>query len=128
MSLTFEELVEASKRYDAMRERMKKLIGFDPTVGDHYGRIHLYNHVISENTPDEDILDLHSAYVAWKNEVLAFFEERDCHFDGDEFGELFFYDPMYGDIRFLGKYLDIYAGIDPHRERMLEVIEEKKKK
>lgn len=123
MSLSFDEMAEIYKAGRAISKRLTGLIGFDPSTSNHYGIRQLYNHRIDEKTTDEEILKLRRDYLAWRGEVIAFFEANGRSVDDDEFDTLFSLSLMYGTIAFLGIPLDIYAGIDPYRERMLGAIE-----
>ena len=122
MSLSFEEFEKALRRSRIVGERLQKLIGFNPSTSNHYGRIQLYNHYIDENTSDEEILRLRRDYLKWRGEVIAFFEDNGHPIDDDELGSLFSQSFMYGTVDFLGIPLDIYAGIEPYRKKITERI------
>ena len=122
MSLTFEQFVEVRRAHDAMSKRLKKLIGYDPTNSNHYGVILMYNYRITEKTTDDELLELQSMYLAWRDEVLTFFKENGYPIDNEEYGKLFDVNIMYGEVSFLGVRLDIEAGIEPYREKILEMI------
>ena len=122
MSLTFEQFVEARRVRDAMSKRLKKLIGYDPTNSNHYGAVLMYNYRITEKTTDDELLELQSRYLAWRDEVLTFFKGNGYPIDNEEYGRLFDVDIMYGVVSFLGVRLDIEADIEPYRERMLEAV------
>ena len=122
MSLTFDEMAEVHKANRALSKRLTGLIGFDPSTSNHYGTRHLYNYRIDAKTTDEEILKLRRDYLRWRGEVIAFFDEHGHTVDDDEFDTFFSLSFMYGIIDFLGIRLDIYAGIEPYREKMLEMI------
>ena len=73
MSLTFEQFMAASKRWDEMEKRLVKLFGFNPATSNHYGTIQLYNQRINESTTDEEIMNLFpksdTELVAWCEKV-----------------------------------------------------------
>ena len=122
MSLTFEQFVEVCRAHDVMSKRLKKLIGYDPTNSNHYGVILMYNYRITEKTTDDELLELQSRYLAWRDEVLTFFKGNGYPIDNEEYGRLFYVDTMYGEVSFLGVRLDIEAGIEPYREKILKMI------
>ena len=122
MSLTFEQFVEVRRAHDVISKRLKKLIGYDPTNSNHYGVVLMYNYRITEKTTDDKLLELQSRYLAWRDEVLTFFKENGYPIDNEEYGRLFDVDIMYGEVSFLGVCLDIEAGIEPYREKILKMI------
>ena len=75
MSLSFDEFLEAHRAWDEMDERLNKLIGFNPATSNHYGIIQLYNQPIDAKTSDEEIIKIRSAYLNWKNEIIAILSE-----------------------------------------------------
>ena len=122
MSLTFEQFVEVRRAHDVISKRLKKLIGYDPTNSNHYGVVLMYNYRITEKTTDDELLKLQSRYLAWRDEVLTFFKGNGYPIDNEEYGRLFNVDIMYGEVSFLGVCLDIEAGIEPYREKILKMI------
>lgn len=122
MSLTFEQFVEVRRAHDVISKRLKKLIGYDPTNSNHYGVVLMYNYRITEKTTDDELLELQSRYLAWRDEVLTFFKGNGYPIDNEEYGRLFYVDTMYGEVSFLGVRLDIEAGIEPYREKILKMI------
>ena len=127
MSLTLNEMAEVYRANRILSERLTRLIGFDPSTSNHYGTRHLYNYRIDAKTTDDQILKLRRDYLRWRGEVIAFFDEHGHTVDDDEFDTLFSVSFMYGIIDFLGIRLDIYAGIEPYREKMLEIINKQNK-
>ena len=118
MSLSFDEFLEAHRAWEEMDERLNKLIGFNPATSNHYGVIQLYNQPIDAKTSDEEIIKIRSAYLNWKNEIIAILSEYNLFFEDDEFCELFSVDSMYGRLTFLDVEVDIYSNADIYRERI----------
>lgn len=123
MSLTFKEFRKAVQRYEEMDERLKRLFGFNPSNGDHYGRIHLYNNVIHADTTDEEILELRAKFVRWREQVLAVFRQKNPEFTNEQVGALFSCDNMCGILKFLGTPLDLDGDIDFYRGIVENYIE-----
>ena len=123
MSLTFEQMAEAHKRYEKMDERLKKLIGFNPTTSNHYGCIQLYNHEIDMRTTDEEIMKLRADYLKWRDKVINLISE--CGFTtdnedfNDQFNDMFSVSGMFGTLYFLGIPINIHTEPDDtYRERI----------
>lgn len=126
MSLTFEQMAQSHKRWDEMDERLKKLIGFNPATSNHYGSIQLYNHQISKQTSDEEILKLRADYLEWRKGILNILEENGYIPDNNEFNDLFSISGMFGTLYFLGVPVDIYGDIDKtYRQRILVYLTRK---
>ena len=126
MSLSFDEILEAHRAWDEMDERLNKLIGFNPATSNHYGIIQLYNQPIDAKTSDEEIIKIRSAYLNWKNEIIAILSEYNLFFEDDKFCELFSVDSMSGRVTFLDVEVNIYRNADIYREtieRMLNLID-----
>ena len=126
MSLSFDEIAEVHKAWEEMDERLNKLIGFNPATSNHYGIIQLYNQRIDSNTTDEEIIKIRSAYLSWKNDIIAILAEYNLFFKDDKFGELFSIDSMSGRLSFLDEEVDIYQSADVYRKiikRMLNLID-----
>jgi len=126
MSLSFDEIAEAHRAWEEMDERLNKLIGFNPATSNHYGIIQLYNQRIDANTTDEEIKNIRSAYLSWKNDIIAILAEYNLFFEDDKFCELFSVDSMSGRLSFLDKEVDIYQSAVVYREiieRMLNLID-----
>ena len=127
MSLSFDEIAEVHKAWEEMDERLNKLIGFNPATSNHYGIIQLYNQRIDSNTTDEEIITIRSAYLSWKNDIIAILAEYNLFFKDDKFGELFSIDSMSGRLSFLDEEIDIYQSADVYREiieRLLNLIDD----
>lgn len=126
MSLSFDEIAEAHRAWEEMDERLNKLVGFNPATSNHYGIIQLYNQRIDSNTTDEEIIKIRSAYLSWKNDIIAILAEYNLIFEDDKFCELFSIDSMSGRLSFLDEEVDIYQSADVYREiikRMLNLID-----
>ena len=126
MSLSFDEIAEAHRAWEEMDERLNKLIGFNPATSNHYGIIQLYNQRIDSNTTDEEIIKIRSAYLSWKNDIIAILAEYNLFFEDDKFCELFSIDSMSGRLSFLDEEVDIYQSADVYRKiikRMLNLID-----
>lgn len=126
MSLTFDEIAEVHRAWEEMDERLNKLIGFNPATSNHYGIIQLYNQPIDAKTSDEEIIKIRSAYLNWKNEIIAILSEYNLFFEDDKFCELFSVDSMSGRVTFLDVEVNIYRNADIYREtieRMLNLID-----
>ena len=126
MSLSFDEIAEVHRAWEEMDERLNKLIGFNPATSNHYGIIQLYNQRIDSNTTDEEIIKIRSAYLSWKNDIIAILAEYNLFFKDDKFGELFSIDSMSGRLYFLDEEVDIYQSADVYRKiikRMLNLID-----
>ncbi|MBP3627367.1 MAG: hypothetical protein J6J39_04910 [Clostridia bacterium] len=126
MSLSFDEIAEVYKAWEEMDERLNKLIGFNPATSNHYGIIQLYNQRIDSNTTDEEIIKIRSAYLSWKNDIIAILAEYNLFFEDDKFCELFSIDSMSGRLSFLDEEVDIYQSADVYRKiikRMLNLID-----
>lgn len=115
MSLSFDEIAEFHKAWEEMDERLNKLIAFNPATSNHYGAIQLYNQTINDQTSDEEINKIRSAYLNWKNDIMAILSEYDLIFDEEQFCKLFSVDGMFGTITFLGIALDIHQNADVYR-------------
>lgn len=116
MSLSFDEIAEVHKAWEEMDERLNKLIGFNPATSNHYGIIQLYNQPINAQTSDEEIIKIRSAYLNWKNGIIAILSEFNLIFDEEQFCKLFTVDGMFGTITFLGIALDIRQNADVYCE------------
>lgn len=126
MSLSFDEIAEAHRAWEEMDKRLNKLVGFNPATSNHYGIIQLYNQRIDSNTTDEEIIKIRSAYLSWKNDIIAILAEYNLFFEDDKFCELFSIDSMSGRLSFLDEEFDIYQSADVYREiikRMLNLID-----
>ena len=126
MSLSFDEIAEVHRAWEEMDERLNKLIGFNPATSNHYGIIQLYNQRIDSNTTDEEIIKIRSAYLSWKNDIIAILAEYNLFFEDDKFCELFSIDSMSGRLSFLDEEVDIYQSADVYREiikRTLNLID-----
>lgn len=126
MSLSFDEIAEVHRAWEEMDERLNKLIGFNPATSNHYGIIQLYNQPIDAKTSDEEIIKIRSAYLNWKNEIIAILSEYNLFFEDDKFCELFSVDSMSGRVTFLDVEVNIYRNADIYREtieRMLNLID-----
>ena len=126
MSLSFDEIAEVHRAWEEMDERLNKLIGFNPATSNHYGIIQLYNQRIDSNTTDEEIIKIRSAYLRWKNDIIAILAEYNLFFENDKFCELFSIDSMSGRLSFLDEEVDIYQSADVYREiikRTLNLID-----
>ena len=127
MSLSFDEIAEVHRAWEEMDERLNKLIGFNPATSNHYGIIQLYNQRIDSNTTDEEIIKIRSAYLSWKNDIIAILAEYNLFFKDDKFGELFSIDSMSGRLSFLDEEVDIYQSADVYRKiikRLLNLIDD----
>ena len=126
MSLSLDEFVEAQKAWEKMDERLNRLIGFNPATSNHYGIIQLYNQPIDSKTSDEEIIKIRSAYLNWKNEIIAILSEYNLFFEDDKFCELFSVDSMSGRLSFLDVEVNIYQNANIYREtieHMLNLID-----
>ena len=95
-------------------------------TSNHYGIIQLYNQRIDSNTTDEEIIKIRSAYLSWKNDIIAILAEYNLFFEDDKFCELFSIDSMSGRLSFLDEEVDIYQSADVYRKiikRMLNLID-----
>ena len=108
MSLTFEQFMAASKRWDEMEKRLVKLFGFNPATSNHYGTIQLYNQRINESTTEEEIMNIRTAYLQWKDNILSFFEKQNPNYGLEQIEKLFRVDFMFGTLSFLEIPVDIY--------------------
>lgn len=126
MSLSLDEFVEACKAWDKMDERLNKLIGFNPATSNHYGIIQLYNQRIDSKTSDEEIIKIRTAYLNWKNEIIAILSEFNLVFDDEKFSELFSVDGMYGTLTFLGVAVDVHQNTDMYREIVKLLLDNQK--
>ena len=126
MSLSLDEFAEAQKAWEKMDERLNRLIGFNPATSNHYGIIQLYNQPIDSKTSDEEIIKIRSAYLNWKNEIIAILSEYNLFFEDDKFCELFSVDSMSGRLSFLDVEVNIYQNANIYREtieHMLNLID-----
>ena len=126
MSLSFDEIAEAHRAWEEMDERLNRLLGFNPATSNHYGIIQLYNQRINDQTSDEEIMKIRSAYLSWKNDIIAILAEYNLFFEDDKLCVLFSIDSMSGRLSFLEEELDIYRSADVFREiieRMLNLID-----
>lgn len=122
MSLSLDEFVEAQKAWKKMDERLNRLIGFNPATSNHYGIIQLYNQPIDAKTSDEEIIKIRSAYLNWKNEIIAILSEYNLFFEDDTFSELFSVDSMSGRLSFLNEEVHIYQNANIYRETIEQTL------
>ena len=122
MSLTFEQFMAASKRWDEMEKRLVKLFGFNPATSNHYGMIHLYNQRINESTTDEEIMNIRTAYLRWKENILSFFEKHNPNYGLEQIEKLFRVDFMFGTLSFLEIPVDIYGEMEQYYSRIQEFL------
>ena len=126
MSLSLDGFDETLKAWEDMDERLNRLIGFNPATSNHYGIIQLYNQPIDSKTSDEEIIKIRSAYLNWKNEIIAILSEYNLFFEDDKFCELFSVDSMSGRLSFLDVEVNIYQNANIYREtieHMLNLID-----
>lgn len=116
MSLSLDEFVEARMAWEKMDERLNRLIGFNPATSNHYGIIKLYNIRIDAQTPDEEIINIRSAFLKWENNIITILSEYNLIFDEEKINKLFSVDGMFGTLTFLGFEVDIYQKTDVYRE------------
>ncbi len=128
MSLTLEQFDAAYKQWKKMNARLTKLIGFNPATSNHYGRIQLYNHYVSDKTTDEEILALRAQFVQWRTAIFAFFHEKEYAMNDETFDTLFSFDPMCGTIMFLGEMLDLSKEMEFYYTLIENYIKESNKK
>ena len=74
MSLSFEGFLAAIEEWEKVNKRLNKLLGFNPSVSNHYGVIQIYNRRINSKTSDEEILKIRIKYLEWK------FNKKDLKF------------------------------------------------
>lgn len=122
MSLTFEQFMAASKRWDEMEKRLVKLFGFNPAISNHYGTIQLYNQRINESTTDEEIMNIRTAYLQWKDNILSFFEKQNPNYELEQIEKLFRVDSMFGTLSFLEIPVDIYGEMEQYYSRIQEFL------
>ena len=122
MSLSLDEFDETLKAWEEMDERLNRLIGFNPATSNHYGIIQLYNQPIDAKTSDEEIIKLRSAYLNWKNEIIAILSEYNLFFEDDTFSELFSVDSMSGRLSFLNEEVNIYQNANIYREAIEQTL------
>lgn len=127
MSLSLEQFMEASKEWDKMDERLNRLIGFNPSITNHYGIIILYNQRINSQTSDEKILEIRTKYLEWKENILKVFKNNNVPLDANQFNELFSIDCMYGTLYFLDIPVNIYEGIKPFLQKAQSYIDKIRK-
>lgn len=122
MSLSLDEFDETLKAWEEMDERLNRLIGFNPATSNHYGIIQLYNQPIDAKTSDEEIIKIRSAYLNWKNEIIAILSEYNLFFEDDTFSELFSVDSMSGRLSFLNEEVNIYQNANIYREAIEQTL------
>ena len=122
MSLSLDEFDETLKAWEDMDERLNRLIGFNPATSNHYGIIQLYNQPIDAKTSDEEIIKIRSAYLNWKNEIIAILSEYNLFFEDDTFSELFSVDSMSGRLSFLNEEVNIYQNANIYREAIEQTL------
>ena len=123
MSLNPKQFMLALERAHKMDKRLVDLIGFNPTISNHYGMIYLYNKKIDEYTTDKEILSIRERYLAWKKGVLDIFLERGVKPSERVLDKIFNISPMYGTMYFLGKIVEIDSGAEPYRELIMDYID-----
>ena len=116
MSLSVEEWDRASKKNSTVREKVVKIIGFDPTVVNHYGMIYLYNEELYEDTTEEEISEIREKYLDWKQKIIGILAENNIFLDNEKFSELFSVDFMFGSLTFLGINVNIYEDVEIYRK------------
>ena len=116
MSLTHEQWLKASERWDEMDKRLHKLLGFNPANSNHYGHILLYNYRISELTPDDGIIRIRASFLRWKRNILAIFSEFGYTPAAEEFDSMFSTEAMSGIMSFLGIPIELLESRDAYRE------------
>ncbi len=107
MSLTCAQFMEASRRWEEMDERLKRLIGFNPANSNHYGIIRLYNVKIDEKTTDDEIMQIRLSYIEWKQTIYDYCKRKNYKLTDDEFAKMFRGDVMWGTTTFCGITLDL---------------------
>ena len=125
MSLSFEQFDKAQRAWDEMDKRLTTLIGFNPAIGNHYGVIRLYNKRINSKTSDEEIINIRSAYVKWRDEIIAILSENGLVLEDEQFNSLFSVNFMYGTVAFLGTTFDIHQNTDMYREIIGRLLDDK---
>lgn len=123
MSLTYDQFNSAEEAYDKLKNRLIQLLGFNPSVNDHYGITHLYNKEIFVQTSDEEIMDIHNRFLRWQESILAIFAENGVVLDGNQVKELFRVSGMCGTMYFLEVPVDIDGGTEPYRPAILSYLE-----
>ena len=107
MSLTVENFIKTDAR-------IKALFGFNPIQSNLYGPILLYNERITESTSDEEIINIRSAYLKWKSDILSEFEKQEILLTEDELGELFSTDDFSGTVSFLDVPINVFEDIQKY--------------
>ena len=107
MSLTVENFMKTGAR-------LKALFGFNPIQSNRHGTILLYNERITESTSDEEIINIRSAYLKWKSDILSEFEKKEILLTEDEFGELFSTDDFSGTVSFLDLPINVFEDIQKY--------------
>ena len=128
MSLTYEGFVEAHRRYEALSEKVRGVLGYDPLTSDHWGGVHMYNVRITERITEEGILEIRAKYERWKKDVLALLAEYGITPSEEEWLKMFDVDPMGGTLRFLRKSVNVemdaiyYTDVIEKHQRTIEEL------
>ena len=123
MSLSFEGFLAAIEEWEKVNKRLNKLLGFNPSVSNHYGVIQIYNRRINSKTSDEEILKIRIKYLEWKFKVLSTFAENKFPISIEQFDNLFSVDCMYGTLSFLDIPVDIYESFDTYIKKIKNYID-----
>lgn len=122
MSLTAEGFKKATEAWDNMKERLVRLIGFNPATCNHYGIIQLYNKRIDAETSDDTIREIAAAFLRWREDILAICKEARPLFALPQMRRLFRADAMYGTLYFLGIPVDIDEEAERYRPAIFSYL------
>ena len=124
MSLNFEQFVSASRRREALGEKVKSVLGYDPLTSDHWGGVHLYNVRITENITEEQILEIREKYEEWKKSILALLAKHGITPSEEQWIKMFDIDPMGGTIRFLKMGVNVDLAAECYEDAILKHLQE----
>ena len=124
MSLDFEQFVRACEEGERLRAKATELFGFSPITSNHYGCFHLYNTRVTSATPDEALLKIRADYLVWKQRIADTLEENGLTVTPEELNLLFDVSMMYGTLKFLDVYIDVYGDFEPFREAIVKYKEQ----
>lgn len=106
-----------------MDQRLKKVIGFNPSTRINHKGIRLYNEKIDLITTDEMIMEIHAKFLRWKEDILAIFAEKQFYPEAEQFDSLFDANPNSGTLFFLDEPVDINKSAEAYRKYIFNFLE-----
>ena len=109
MSIDFDQWDRINRINTKITKKVKSVLGYAPLEGDHWGRLRLFNEYIDLKTDKNTIKEIYEKFEKLCLDIISMFNDLKLKFKPEYFTVN---DPMHSTVRFFGKRVNVYEGIE----------------